>query len=335
MRQFCKYITVVFLLVAVAMTVGCGEDKLVMVTTENDTSSGSDTDANQNSAETTESIADQIAATAVTTEEEVVIEEPSEEESKITLDQIYNMNRGDMLLSGGVSYSLNTIYYANDEEVYSEFQFLGFDDNGNYLQVYEDSDGYVQLLDKENLCWYIIEDNALSTLIYPEPGVADSIIEYNHNNMIFASSDDTDGVETIKDIYRANGELTVEVKYEDETGDYIYKYIIDSDLKVKAYTCYGSDGNKISYSWVTEDADYTIPEAVEDAEIMDIKRNVTIAFPDGDGVECTYSVSSAYPVQIRMLEYNAYLDKDCAIVWSEAEPMDNGFYTDETIYLKK
>lgn len=330
MKHLYKYITAAFLLVAVAMTAGCGKDKLVMVTTEKGTNQSTDTDA-----ETTESLADQIAATAETTEEEVIIEEPSEEENKITLDQLYDMNRGDMLLAGGVSYSLNTIYYANDAEVYSELQFLGFDENGNYLQVYEDSEGYVQILDKENLCWYVIEDNELSTLIYPEPGVADSIIEYNHNNMVFASCSDTDGVESINDIYRANGELTVEVKYEDETGDYIYKYIIDSDLKVKAYTCYDSDGTKISYSWVTEDAKYTLPEIVEEARFMDIRRNVTVAFPDGDGVESIYSVSSAYPLQMRMLEYSAYSDRECAIIWSEAEPMDNGFYEDETIYMKK
>lgn len=333
MRRLYKYMSMLIIIMGATMISGCGKDKLVLVTTEKnsniDTGSSTDTDSSK------QSLPDNMPATATSAEEDVVIEEPSEEESKISIEQIFNANVGDNILKDGVSYSLNTIYYANDIEVYSEFQFLGFDSDGNYLQVYEDSDGYLQLLDNANSCWYIFDNNTLSTLIYPEPGVAEAIIEYNHKNMLFAAEDKTDGEEQITDIYRADGELTVDIKYKDEDGEYLYKYVIDDELKIKAFTCYGSDGTKISYSWVTSGALYDIPEVIMEARALEFNRSVTVAFPKGDGVECTYNIPMAYPLEIRMIEYQAFSDKECSIPWSEIDPMDNGFYEDETIYMKK
>ena len=129
----------------------CGkEDKLVLVTTE--------AAASQSDATTTEDILADIREEAEnTTEEEKKREPASEEDKKVTLEAIYDANKGDTLLAGGNNYSLNTIYYSDGVEVYSEYQFLGFDEDGTYLQAYEDSNGIVQVLDKEYGYWYLID----------------------------------------------------------------------------------------------------------------------------------------------------------------------------------
>lgn len=330
MKNLHRYITVLLIVLVAAMTTGCGkDDKLVMVTTEKSMNVPSDTDADV----ATESLADELAATVTTTEEEVVREEVSGEEAAITLEQIHDANRGDALLAGGNSYSLNTIYYANDAEVYSEYQFVGFDADGNYLQAYEDSDGFVQILDNANSSWYIIDGTDISALIYPEPGVAEAIIDYNHNELLISSPDESD--ETIKDIYRADGELTVETSYRTESTEYIFEYVLTDDLKIMAITCYDTEGTKISYAWVTNGVTYEVPEEIDTLRNSESLRNVTVAFPDGDGVECIYSVSPIVPAQVRMVEYSAYSDSECTVSWSEMELPESGLYEDETIYMKK
>lgn len=334
MNNLHKYISrrylMILMLAAAAFTVtGCGKDKLTMVTTEKNTNISSSTDSDK----TTESIADEIAATATATEEEVVREEVSAEEAEITLEQIHKANRGDVLLAGGKGFSLNTIYYANDVEVYSEYQYIGFDENGRYLQAYEDSDGFVQILDASGSSWYIAENNELSVLIYPEPGVGDAIVDYNHNELLVASPDEAE--ETIKDIYRANGELTVETSFKTGSAEYIFEYALTDDLKVMAITCFDTEGTKISYGWVTEDASYTIPEAVNALINSENLRNVTITFPNGDGVEDIYSIPAEVPVQVKMVEYSAYADYECAIRWKEMDMPEEGLYDDETIYMDK
>ena len=96
-----------------ACTDACGkEDKLVLVTTE--------AAASQSDATTTEDILADIREEAEnTTEEEKKREPASEEDKKVTMEAIYDANKGDTLLAGGNNYSLNTIYYSDGVEVYS------------------------------------------------------------------------------------------------------------------------------------------------------------------------------------------------------------------------
>lgn len=314
-----KIMSILAILMSFGFT-GCEDDKLVMVTTESSTEAPV----------TTEEIASQEDATT----EEVVNKVPAtEEEAKITLQQLYEANKGDLLLAGGKNYSLNTIYYLNDEEVYSEYQFLGFDSNGNYLQVYEDSEGFVQLLDKYNCYWYIIENNVLSCLIYPEPGTADTIINYNHNDLIMSPPTETG--EEIKEIYRVDDELTVETSYKSDTEEFVFKYIISDDLKILAYYTYDMEGTMISYSWITDGAVYTVPEEITQMMNTENKRNVTIAFPNGDAVDNMFIVPAELPVQVRMVEYSAYSDIEFTIPWTTSQVTETGLYGDETIYMKK
>lgn len=90
----------------------CGkEDKLVLVTTE--------AVASQSDAATTEDILADIRQEAENATEEQKKREPaSEEDKKVTLEAIYDANKGDTLLAGGNNYSLNTIYYSDGVEVY-------------------------------------------------------------------------------------------------------------------------------------------------------------------------------------------------------------------------
>ena len=232
----------------------CGkEDKLVLVTTE--------AAASQSDATTTEDILADIREEAEnTTEEEKKREPASEEDKKVTMEAIYDANKGDTLLAGGNNYSLNTIYYSDGVEVYSEYQFLGFAEDGTYLQAYEDSNGIVQVLDKEYGYWYLIdEDKTCYALIYPEPNVADAIINTNHNDMIISL---TEADQTIKDIYREDGDLVVETNYKNDNASYVFQYVLDDNYKVLEYYCYDANGEKVSYSWVTEGNSYTYPEAI-------------------------------------------------------------------------
>jgi len=314
-----KIISIMIILASLGFT-GCEDDKLVMVTTESSTEV----------ATTTEQLATQEDATT----EEVVNKVPAtDEEAKITLQQIYDANKGDILLAGGKNYSLNTIYYLNDEEVYSEYQFLGFDSSGNYLQVYEDSEGFVQLLDKYNGYWYMVENNELSCLIYPEPGTADTIINYNHNDLLM--SPPTESGEEIKEIYRADDELTVETTYKSDTEEFVFKYILSDDLRILAYYTYDIQGTMISYSWVTDGAVYTIPEEITKMMNSENWRNVTVTFPNGDAVDNMFIVPAELPVKVRMVEYSAYSDAEFTTQWTISQVMETGLYGDETIYMKK
>ena len=304
----------------------CGkEDKLVLVTTE--------AAASQSDATTTEDILADIREEAEsTTEEQKKREEASEEDKKATLEAIYDANKGDTLLAGGNNYSLNTIYYSDGVEVYSEYQFLGFAEDGTYLQAYEDSNGIVQVLDKEYGYWYLIDsDKTCYALIYPEPNVADAIINTNHNDMIISL---TEADQTIKDIYREDGDLVVETNYKNDNASYVFKYILDANYKVLEYYCYDSNGEKVSYSWVTEGNSYAYPEVIETARASTNMRTVTFRVMEGKGLENSYLIPADIPVQLALLEYKAYTDETCTTIWEETVD-DTGAYTDEVIYLKR
>ena len=220
MRKLKLWVACAMAAAMLALT-ACGkEDKLVLVTTE--------AAASQSDATTTEDILADIREEAEnTTEEEKKREPASEEDKKVTMEAIYDANKGDTLLAGGNNYSLNTIYYSDGVEVYSEYQFLGFAEDGTYLQAYEDSNGIVQVLDKEYGYWYLIdEDKTCYALIYPEPNVADAIINTNQNVLINSL---TEADQTIKDIYREDGDLVVETNYKNDNASYVFQYVLDDN----------------------------------------------------------------------------------------------------------
>ncbi len=320
-----KKIFAFVMVMTAALLSGCKkEEKLVLVTTEEQTATITDA--------TTEDILADIREEAEnTTEEAPKREEASEEDKKITLQDIYDANKGDELLAEGQNCSLNTIYYYGGVEQYSEYQFLGFSEDGAYLQAYEDSNGLVQILDKEYGYWYLIDENIVYALIYPEPSVADAIINANHNDLIISL---TEADQTISDIYREDGNLVVETDYKNE-NEYKFKYILDDAYKVLEYYSYDTNGEKLSYSWVTKGGTYTFPDEISSARESMMTRTVTFKFPESNGLEASYVVPLNKPVQLALLEYSAYTDEACTTVWEETPADDNGFYEDEVIYLKR
>ena len=293
----------------------CGkEDKLVLVTTE--------AAASQSDATTTEDILADIREEAEnTTEEEKKREPASEEDKKVTMEAIYDASKGDTLLAGGNNNCLNRFYYCD-----------GVAEDGTYLQAYEDANGIVQGLDKEYGYWYLIdEDKTCYALIYPEPNVADAIINTNHNDMIISL---TEADQTIKDIYREDGDLVVETNYKNDNASYVFQYVLDDNYKGLEYYCYDANGEKVSYSRVTEGNSYTYPEAIATAHESMMTRTVTFKILEGKGLESSYTVPVDKPVQLALLEYKAYTDEACTTTWEETAD-DSGMYTDEVIYLKR
>ncbi|MBQ8318871.1 MAG: hypothetical protein IJX85_11055 [Lachnospiraceae bacterium] len=305
--------------VLMAVLTACGSDKddeliLIPVTT---------TEATTTEATTTEDLGPST-------------EEAGEKDSAITVQQLRDANRGDMLLAGGLSYGLNTIYYSGDKEVFSEYHFLGFDDQGMYAQVYEDSDGYIKLLDMSSNYWYIVDDKQLSILIYPEQLVGAAIIDSNHNDMVFSFLDIDSGTELVQDVYRRDGELIVETLYGNAAGEnYYVEYTLDDNWMVQEYNCFDKDGNKFSYSKVTPGASYAIPDMVTEAKAMaDGYRTVNVTFTDGAQLDSTYYTPLNVPIDLSTIEYVAYSDAGCTTPWKEVEPDEAGVYKDVTIYMK-
>lgn len=309
---------VAVLLMTVVSACGKKEDELVLVTTE---------------ATTTETT--QITTEAVTTE--AATEELTDKEKGITYQDMYDANKGDALLAGGTNYSMNTIYYANGQETFSEYHFLGFDNQGMYSQVYEDSDGYVEILDAANGYWYVVKDNKPSLLIYPEPLVAAAIIDSNHNSMIFGFSGGEDSTEIVQEVYKVEGMLKVGTVYGSSSGtNYQMEYTLDDSWKVQEFNCYNMDGELLSYSFVTAGASYEVPAVVAEAMAMEQGyRTVTITYVDSDEMDMTYYTPLDVGIELSMMEYEAYSDQACTTVWVESEPDESGVYKDVTIYMKK
>ncbi len=291
---------------------------------------------------TTESAKEDVVTTEITTEAAVTdagptTEEASEEEKSIKFDDIYEANKGDALLSLGISYGINTIYYSNGEMSYSEYKYLGFDEAGLYLQVFEDSDGNVQLLDNINNCWILVEDNKIYTMIYPEPYVSGAIVESNHNSMMFSLSDENSDFEEVTDVYRQEGSLVAETLYDDGNGtNYKFVYILEDDLKISSYTCYDEENNMIFETKVTPDTSYSMSEeliAVRDTSVN--YRTVMVKYPDGEEIDMGYYLPVSCPLKLKLMDYTAYADEACTIVWEEGEMTAEGTYGDVTIYMKK
>ena len=316
MRRLKRICLTIIMVACATALVACGKkDELVLVTTESTVT-------------TTE------ATTEVTTED--TTEELTEREKRITFQDMYDANKGDVLLSGGENYSINTIFYANGEETFSEYQFLGFDSRGMYAQIYEDSDGYLKVLDAANNYWYQVKDNQVSILLYPEPLVSAAIIDSNHNSMIFGLAGDS-GAEVVQEVYRQDGKLMVETLYADTSGlSYSMKYTLDDKWKVQQYDCYSLDGEKLSYSQVIAGDSYDIPESITEAMAMEQGyRTINITYVDGDQFDMPYYTPLDVPVEISTLEYDAYSDEACTVSWSEVAPDEAGVYMDVTIYMKK
>ncbi|MBE5943838.1 MAG: hypothetical protein E7258_02850 [Lachnospiraceae bacterium] len=318
-----KYIVLLLLLVLIALT-GCGNDKVVLMTTEDNQVS--------DTKEITESEVPVVQIEDLTTEEKNR-EEATAEEKNITIAQIYEANSGDVFLKDGKGYSVNTIYYSHGTEVYSELQYLGFDEYGMYMQAYEDSEGYVEVLDSGNLCWYIVRNGQVSTLIYPENGMADIMIDYSHNDMVI--SDPASSGETIVDVYKLNGDLVVETSLVSEFDEeYLNRYVLDENYRIITGECYEED-ELISSFWTTENAVYNESEELTAIRSDLEKRLVTVSYPDGSGVEYIYQIPRQCPVELKLFASVAYADEACNTKWVEINPMSDGFYADENIYVKK
>ena len=303
--------------------VGCGKEDITLKTTENINNEST------NEPSTTSDIAPVQVMEATT--EYVNIEEASEEDKQITLQQIYVANNGDALLVDNDGYSVNTVYYADGTEIYSELQYMGFDSDGMYMQAYEDSEGYVEILDSVNMCWYVVEDESVSTVLYPEEGMAAVTIDYTHNNMVMANP--KDGEATITKIYRADGYLVVEVDAITEYDEKLqYKYVMEDDYRILECSCY-EEGELVSYYWTTTNAVYNEPELITQIKQNSDKRLITVGFPDGSGIEYIYQVPKEYPVSIKIFGSVAYSDIDCTREWNEISPMTDGNYADENIFL--
>ncbi|MBO5426135.1 MAG: hypothetical protein J6A25_11545 [Lachnospiraceae bacterium] len=323
MNKF-RYIFIVVMLGFLLGLCGCGkEDGVVMITTEEEETTKQ---------EDTSSDIPAVQIEELTTEE-ASKEDATPEEKNITIEEIYAANSGDVLLQGSAGYSVNTIYYSDGTEVYSEFQYLGFDESGLYMQVYEDSEGYVEVLDSGNMCWYIVDNNQISTLIYPEEGMAAVMIDYSHNDMVM--SNPASSGESIADIYRLDGDLVVETTYTSEFDElYTYQYVLDDSLRIMECNCYEGE-ELISYFWTTKDAVYNETEELTAIRDNSDKRLVTVSFPDGSGIEYIYQVPKQYPVKLKLFGSTAYKDEGYGSEWTEISPMSDGNYADENIYIKR
>lgn len=303
------------------MLSGCGkdDDKLVLVTTEKAMVTETE------ELETTEATASDALRNT---------EAASDEEQKITLDQIYTANSGDKLLAGGKGCGLNITYYANDKEYYSEYRYLGFDKDGTYVQAYENSDGEKRILDLMNECWYVVNGESITTLLYPENGAFALVVGYGHDDLIFASTRTSTSKETLASIYRENGKLIAETNVIGESGeDYVYRYALGDDLKISSYVCYDLDGNKIADATVAEEV-YEFPAIIKEIKDKGLTREIKVVYKDGSVPEYTYYVAPEYPIDITVLEHTAYSDESCTLPWEEAHPQD-GVYKDIAIYLKQ
>lgn len=310
----------VFTMIFILSACNKNDDELVLITTE--------------AVEKTTEVA---TTEEVTTETVKTTEELTDKEKNITYKDLYDANKGDILLAGGLSYGMNTTYYALGEESFTEYHFLGFDSQGIYSQVYENSDGYIEILDGANSYWYVMEEDELSILIYPEPLVAAAIIDSNHNSMMFDFSAGEDSTEIVQEVYKIDGKLKVETVYGDTAGvNYLMEYTLDDSWKVEEIFCYSMDGEKLAYSTVATADTYEVPSQVKNAMAMEQGyRTITIKYVDEETLDMMYYTPVDVPIKLSMVEYGAYSDEGCTQEWVELEVDENGVYKDVTIFMKK
>ncbi|MCM1288764.1 MAG: hypothetical protein NC240_10680 [Clostridium sp.] len=302
------------------LVTGCGDDKLVMSTTEN---------------------------TRVTTEAEAAddidysTEEASEEEKAITLEQIFEANKGDALLSGSSGFGAELTFYESGEPIGTESYFIGFDADGNYLQACENSNGVYRILDRKESCWYVLDQSAVYTLIYPEEDIFEQLVDYYHNDTVYTRLEDESGVsENISSIYRRDGKLIVEtVMTSDGVDGAAYTYVLDDNLRIEEYVCQDTHGNKLLTEKTELNKKYDAPSFLEELRSRDNGRTITIKYLDSN-TEYSYYVTANYPVSFETFSGSIYSDEACQnqctdISWEENLTDENGLYTDKTVYYKK
>lgn len=300
---------------------GCGkDDKLVMVTTEKSTENVSIDEATKS---------DVQAAVATT---EVPREEASEQDKAITIEQIYAANAGDEILKGGNSYKVTKQYRSNGQEALMEEYFLGFDTNGQYVQTFSTSDGYLQIADRLNRYWYVVENGVTSVLICPDQGGFDYAVDFQHNNMIFSGLGISGDELTISDVYRQNGELVVEMKDSKNEG---YKYTLQDDYRVK--TCdYSTEFGDVYCSDTVAKVDaYTLPKDVADCQAAVEQRQISLLYPYGDGMDDFYYISDGVEFKLTDTELKVYKDDNLMEYWEQDAVGEDGKYLETTLYLSK
>lgn len=299
---------------------GCGDDKLVMSTTE---------------------------STRVTTEAETEddidysTEEASEEEKAITLEQVFEANKGDALLNGSNGFGAELTFYESGEPIGTENYFIGFDADGNYIQACEDSSGVYRILDRSESCWYVLDQSAVYTLIYPEKDIFEQLVDYYHNDTVYTRIGEEDGIsENISSVYRKDGKLIVEtVMTIDGVDGGTYTYVLDDNLRIEEYVCYDAHGTILLTEKTYPDKKYDAPSFLEELRNRDNGRTITIKYLDSN-TEYSYYVTADYPVSFETFSGNVYSDEECQnpctdISWEENLTDESGLYTDKTVFYRK
>lgn len=299
---------------------GCGDDKLVMSTTE---------------------------STRVTTEAETEddidysTEEASEEEKTITLEQVFEANKGDALLNGSNGFGAELTFYESGEPIGTENYFIGFDADGNYIQACEDSSGVYRILDRSESCWYVLDQSAVYTLIYPEKDIFEQLVDYYHNDTVYTRIGEEDGIsENISSVYRKDGKLIVEtVMTIDGVDGGTYTYVLDDNLRIEEYVCYDAHGTILLTEKTYPDKKYDAPSFLEELRNRDNGRTITIKYLDSN-TEYSYYVTADYPVSFETFSGNVYSDEECQnpctdISWEENLTDESGLYTDKTVFYRK
>lgn len=302
---------------------GCGQQqKLVLVTTESDYVTNVDLNDyyDMNSQNSNENSSNPYANN-------------NYESSDLTLQQVYEANSGDVILSLSDGCSVSTVYYTNDVETYKEYQFLGFDKDGSYVQAYYDSDGNQKVLDSTNQCWYETKNGQVYTLLYPEEGFTEHYISFQHNNMIL-NDPSVSGDEKMKGVFHIDGTLVMETETMLNGDKVTYRYYLTDDLLVEEIYGLNAKGEIIMHATVEQNATYEIPKDIE--AIMDDTehlRTITVCYPDNPGLNSAFIVSSICPLNMEVFGTQVYGDANGVMKWSDIAD-SNGEYQDTVLYLK-
>lgn len=299
---------------------GCGkdDDKLVMVTTERKTEDvsvelGTKTDV------------DVAAATT-----EIPKEEASEADKAISIDAIITANKGDDLLKGGKSYKLTRQYKSNGKDDISEEYFLGFDSEGKYVQTFSNSDGYLQIADRLNGYWFVVENGVTTVLICPDDIGFNSSVDFQHNYMMFSGTGlDGDDL-SILDVYRQSGELVVEMQ--DAKMDR-YKYTLQDDYIVKSCEYSTEAGEVFCVDTVTAVDTLTLPKDIVDYRNDEDVRVVSVEYPGNDSMGGYYYLPKNIEFKLTENEYYIYADEEGSQEWKGDTPGEDGKYEDCTLYI--
>ncbi|MDD6401398.1 MAG: hypothetical protein PUG10_07305 [Lachnospiraceae bacterium] len=304
-------------LASVASGCGKGDDKLVMVTTER----SNDTEAIKE--EVTEAI-----ETEGTTEN--TREEASEEEKSITIDMIYEANRGEALLQDKQSYRMNKKYISDGKEEITEEYFLGVDDKGAYVQVFSNSDNETQILDNRNKVWYVTDSKGVSVLICPDEGGVEYAISYQHDNMIFSKKGINGDDLSISDVYKEAGQLVVEMKDQKQE---IYRYFLDEKYRIKKCEYCTVDGVVYCEDVISVVDSYTLPTDIRALKESENLRTVSLQFQGEDAHVREYYVDNSVPVKFTESDSKLYKDEEMKELWTEDQAGEDGKYPDITIYV--